>query len=67
MGKKVKQIDTEIEWMPNRVNQQQEYTLTSNGVKHLWAVSAYHKMENEQFSDIINRKAQVVDELYNSI
>jgi hypothetical protein len=67
MGKKVKQIDTEIEWMPNRVNQQQEYTLTSNGVKHLWGVSAYHGASIEELSDVINRKNQVVEELYSTI
>ena len=67
MGKKVKQIDTEIEWMPNRINQQQEYTLTSNGVKHLWGVSAYHNASIEELSDIVARKNQVVEELYASI
>jgi hypothetical protein len=67
MGKKVKQIDTEIEWMPNRVNQQQEYTLTSNGVKHLWGVSAYHNASIEELSDIVKRKNEVVNELYNTI
>tara|TARA_R110000868_G_scaffold42388_2_gene143492 strand:- start:1959 stop:2882 length:924 start_codon:yes stop_codon:yes gene_type:complete len=67
MGKKVKQIDTEIEWMPNRVNQQQEYTLTSNGVKHLWGVSAYHGASIEELSDIVKRKNEVVNELYNTI
>jgi len=67
MGKKVKQIDTEIEWMPNRVNQQQEYTLTSNGVKHLWGVSAYHNASIEELNDIVKRKNEVVDELYNTI
>lgn len=67
MGKKVKQIDTEIEWMPNRVNQQQEYTLTSNGVKHLWGVSAYHNASIDELSDIVARKNQVVEELYSTI
>lgn len=66
-NRKVKQIDTEIVWMPNRVNQQQEYTLTSNGVKHLWGVSAYHGATNEELSDVINRKNQVVEELYLTI
>ena len=66
-GRKVKQIDTEIEWMNNRRNQQQEYTLTENGVKHLWGVSAYHGASNDELSDIIQRKAQLTEELYSTI
>jgi len=66
--KKVKQIPTQIVWMPNRVNEQQEYTLTENGVKHLWGVTAYGTSpDNESLQDIINRKKQLINELYESI
>lgn len=66
-GRKVKQIDTEIEWMPERRNQQQEYTLMSNGFKHLWGVTAYSGSNDESTKDISNRKNQLMEELYQSI
>lgn len=67
-NKKVYQIGTEIAWMPNRVNQQQEYTLMENGFKHLWGVTAYGGGEkNETTADIYDRKKHLMEELYNSI
>jgi hypothetical protein len=65
--KKVHHIPTEIKWMPNRENQQQEYTLTENGVKHLWGVTAYNGTKADELNDIINRKQTIMDELWQSI
>lgn len=67
-NKKVYQIGTEIVWMPNRVNQQQEYTQMDNGFRHLWGITAYGGGEkNEATADIYERKKQLMEELYNSI
>lgn len=67
MKKKLFSIPTQVEWMPDRVNQQQEFTLMENGFKHIWGVSAYHKSDHPERKDIIDRKAQIVEELYNSL
>jgi hypothetical protein len=67
-NKKVKTIQTETIWMDKRVNQQQEFTITENGVKHLWGVTAYGTSpDNEALQDIINRKKQLIEQLYESI
>lgn len=67
-NKKVFQIGTEIQWMPNRVNQQQEYTLMENGFRHIWGVTAYGDGQpDEATMDIRNRKQQLMNELYDSI
>lgn len=67
-GKKVKDIPTTTEWMPNRVNQQQEGTMTENGVFHIWGVTAYGTSpDTASVQDIIDRKKQITEELYNSI
>lgn len=66
-GKKVYQIPTEVVWMKHRENQQQEYTLTSSGVKHLWGVTAYNGVDIEELNDIVKRKQTLMDELYESI
>jgi hypothetical protein len=67
MGKKLFYIPTEIKWLPNRVNQQQEYTLTENGVRHEWGVTSYHNCVAEQLNDIISYKASRMNELYESL
>lgn len=66
-NKKIALIPIEIKWMKNRGGQQQEYTLMSNGFKHLWSVSAYHESANPEFQDIVTFKSKVVDDLYNSL
>lgn len=63
-GRKVKEIPTEVMWMPNRVNQQQEYTLTENGVKHLWGVTAYGTSDAAEVQDITKRKQELMNQLY---
>lgn len=60
-------IKTETKWMPGRENQQQEYTLSEAGFKHLWAVTAYHDATNSALMDIIERKKSLMEELYQSI
>lgn len=67
-GKKVKQIPTLVKWMDNRVNQQQEYTMMEeNEFKHLWAVTAYNGCTSPELKDIIDFKAQQMEDHYNSI
>lgn len=60
-------IHTETIWMPKRERQQQERTIMENGFVHLWAVTAYHGCESPELQDIVQRKAELVEELYNSI
>lgn len=67
MLKKLYYVPTETKWLPNRENQQQEYTLMENGFKHLWGVSAYNGCTSEELQDIVKFKENQVDELYNSL
>lgn len=67
MGKKLFYVPTETKWLPNRQNQQQEYTLMENGFKHLWGVSAYNGCTAEDYQDIVKFKENQVQELYNSL
>lgn len=67
MKKKIALIPTEIKWMRNRGGQQQEYTMTENGFKHLWAGSAYLGMKDTDTHDIYEFKKQQIDNLYNSL
>lgn len=66
-NKKVINVDTEIKWMPNRENQQQERTIMSNGFTHLWGISAYYKSEAKGVDDIINLKQNLPNILYDSL
>lgn len=65
--KKVYPIPTQTVWMPGRINQQQEYTLSESGIKHLWAVTAYMGVVQEDLQDIVKFKENIVNELYESI
>lgn len=67
MGKKVSVIPTEIKWLPNRENQQQEYTLMENGLRHIWAGSSYLDMKDTDFNDVYEAKSTLIEELYNSL
>ena len=60
-------IPTETTWMQNRENQQQERTVMENGFTHLWAVTAYNDATDPALKDIIDRKKNLMEELYNSI
>lgn len=56
-GKKIQYIPVQCVWMPNRVNQQQEYSLMEHGFKHLWGITAYANCDdNPKMMDIINFK-----------
>lgn len=67
MGKKIAVVPTETKWLPNRVDQQQEYTLMENGLTHLWGGSAYYKCTDDSVQDIVKSKADTINELYNSL
>lgn len=60
-------IPTQVEWMPGRVNQQQEYTLMENGFTHIWGVSAYSGANIPELEDIVKRKNEIVEQLYSSL
>lgn len=66
MGYSIYEIPTEVHWLPGKENQQQEYTLTENGVKHLWGISAYHGVTlNDE--DVAKVKQSIPEQLYNSL
>lgn len=65
-GVKIFEIPTEVHWLPGKENQQQEYTLTENGVKHLWGISAYHGVSlNDE--DVAKVKQSIPEQLYNTL
>lgn len=66
-NKQIKEIPIEIKWLPNRENQQQEYTLNEAGLKHLWCGSSYLSMEGTDFNDVFEFKRKQIEELYNSL
>lgn len=67
VGKKICEIPTEVVWMPNRENQQQEYTETENGVHHLWGVSSFAFSDKKDIQDIAVRKRNLPEELYETL
>lgn len=67
MGKPIFEIPTKTVWMQGRENQQQEYTLTVNGVKHLWGMTAYNGQKIDGLEDITQHKNSLLDDLYGSI
>jgi len=67
MGKKIAIVPTEVKWLPNRVGQQQEYTLMPNGFKHIWAGSSFLDMKDTDCHDVYEFKKNEIDELYNSL
>jgi glycosyltransferase involved in cell wall biosynthesis len=66
-GKKIYYVPTEIKWLPNRENQQQEYTLMQNGCKHIWAGSAFLGMAGGDMNDVYEFKKNQIEQLYNSL
>lgn len=67
MDYKIFHIPTETKWMPGKEAQQQEYTLTENGVKHLWAISAYHDYTPENEKETAIYKQSIPDQLYSTL
>jgi hypothetical protein len=66
-GKRIMAIPTETFWMPNRVNQQQERTINQCGFTHIWGMSSWKNCDKEDVQDIVVRKKQVENELYDSL
>jgi hypothetical protein len=62
--KRVCNIPTTVKWMPGKEYRQQEYTLTENGVQHLWAISAYHNHTPENEKDVAKFKQSIPEQLY---
>lgn len=66
-NKKIYNIPIETKWLPNRENQNQEYTKNAAGFIHIWGVSAYHKADIKGHEDVIEFKANQVKELWDSL
>lgn len=67
MGYKVFDIPTDTKWIEGKEMQQQEYTLTENGVKHLWGISAYHDYTPENETVVAALKQMAPDILYQTL
>jgi len=67
MGYKIFSMPTEVKWLEGKVHQQQEYTLTESGVKHLWGISAYHDYTPENEKEVAQIKQSIPEQLYNSL
>lgn len=67
MNKKVVSIETEVKWLKDRENQQQEYTLNKAGFMHLWAGSSFLDMKDTDMNDVYEFKKNQINELYNSM
>lgn len=65
--KKIFHIPTEVHWLPGKENQQQEYTLNEAGIRHEWAISAYHNYTPDNEKDVALYKQSIPDKLYNSL
>lgn len=66
-NKKMGAVPTKIKWLPNRQNQQQEYTINEAGMKHEWGITAWNDADSKEHQDIIQYKKNKLDELYNSL
>lgn len=66
-NKKVIEINTEVKWLPNKENQQQEYTLMAIDFRHLWGVSAYHDHTPDAERDVALFKQSLPEMLYESL
>lgn len=66
-GKKIFNIPSETKWLPNKIGQQQEYTYTSAGVKHIWAGSSFLDMKNTIMNDVYEFKYNQIETLYNAL
>lgn len=66
-GYKIFHIPTETKWLPEKEGRQQEYTLNEAGIKHLWAISAYHDYTPEAEKEVALFKQSVPDQLYETL
>jgi len=67
VNKKLYFIPTKTVWLPNRENQQQEYTLMENGLHHCWGISSYTERNGEDVQDIVRAKRGIPDMLYDTL
>jgi hypothetical protein len=67
MGYNIYHIPTETKWLPGKEFQQQEYTLTESGVKHLWGISAYHEYTSDNEKETALLKQSIPDQLYETL
>ena len=65
--KQIFSIPTEVKWLPNRENQQQEYTRMENGFHHCWGVSAYHEFYPADAMDVAKVKQELPEMLYSTL
>ena len=65
--KQIFSIPTEVKWLPNRENQQQEYTRMENGFHHCWGVSAYHEFSPADAMDVAKVKQELPEMLYSTL
>lgn len=66
-GKQIFEIPTEVKWLPGKENRQQEYTLNKAGIKHLWAISAYHNYTPESEKEVAKIKQSIPEQLYSTL
>lgn len=66
-GYSIFHIPTEVHWLPGRENQQQEYTLNEAGIRHEWAISAYHDYTPDNEKDVALLKQSIPDKLYETL
>lgn len=66
-GKKIHEIPTETKWIDGIEGGQQEYTLTENGIKHIWAGTAHLSMKGTPLNHIYEIKHKTITDLYNSL
>jgi hypothetical protein len=66
-GYKIFHVPTEVHWLSGKENQQQEYTLNEAGIRHEWAISAYHDYTPESEKEVALLKQSIPDKLYNSL
>lgn len=65
--KKVFGVPTETKWLEGQEGRQQEFTLNEAGVKHLWAISAYHDYTPEKEKEVAIFKQSIPDKLYETL
>lgn len=67
-GKKMFQIPTETKWYAGMEHRQQEYTLTANGIKHLWGITSYSgKIQFGMIPEWESEKIHLPEKLYNTL
>jgi len=66
-GKKVFRIPTYTQWLPGKENQQQEFTINEAGIRHEWAISAYHDYTPDNEKEVALYKQSIPDKLYETL